>query len=149
MQLDSKAVDGRRGMMLRLIGCDGDLGDLPQRLRGEGLDVRLPDAVEDGDFVAFCISCMDGPSAGTSQAIGRCAGHAIVPVAVVLTRYELLNDDSLCELVKCEELELLSRFLPRQEVERLPVYYDFDPGLARKLLRRMAEGIGTVTCSIV
>jgi hypothetical protein len=68
----------------------------------------------------------------------------VAPVAVVLTR--VLDNDSLRDLVTLEEMELLSRVLPSEVVERLPLYYDFDPGLARKLLCPISEGLTMITC---
>ncbi len=88
---------------LRLIGGSGDLADLPQRLQDEGIDVRLPEVIQDADYVAFCISCTDGPTPATSQAVELCAGRTVAAVAIVLTNYALLDDDSLRELVTVEE----------------------------------------------
>jgi len=133
---------------LGLIGCPtSDLAELPQRLLAAGVNVRPPGLVQDGDYVVFCISCPDGPTPGTRQAVLRCAGRTVAPVALVLTRAELIDNDSLRDLVTVQEMELLSQVLPRPEVERLPLYYDFDPGLARKLLSRICEGPAMVTCS--
>jgi len=133
---------------LCLIGCPAsDLAELPKQLPGAGVNVRPPGVVRNGDYVAFCISCPDGPMPGTLEAVLRCAGRTVAPVAIVLTRAELIDNDSLRELVTAEEMELLSRVIPRQEVERLPLYYGFDPGLARKLLSRVSEGPPMITCN--
>jgi hypothetical protein len=43
-------------------------------------------------------------------------------------------------------MELLSRVVPSAVVKRLPLYYDFDPGLAAKLKSRINEGIEAITC---
>jgi uncharacterized protein (TIGR02996 family) len=133
---------------LCLIGSPAtDLADLPRRLPAAGVNVRPFGVVENGDYVVFCISCPDGPTPGTREALLRCAGHTVAPVAIVLTRAEVIDDDSLRDLVTLEEIELLSQVIPGQEVERLPLYYDFDPGLPRKLLTRIYEGPAMIPCS--
>jgi uncharacterized protein (TIGR02996 family) len=133
---------------LCLIGSpDSDLADLPQHLQAAGVSVRPAGVVRNGDYVVFCISCPDGPTSATREAVLRCAGRTVAPVAIVLTRAELLENDSLRELVTMEEMELLSLVLPRDEVERLPLYWDFDPGLARKLLALISAGPTMITCS--
>jgi uncharacterized protein (TIGR02996 family) len=124
-----------------------DLADLPQRLPASGVNVRPPSVVQNGDYVVFCISCPDGPQPGTREALLRCAGRTVAPVAIVLTRAELIDNDSLRNLVTLEERELLSQVIPGHEVDRLPLYYDFDPGLATKLLSRIAEGPAMIACS--
>jgi uncharacterized protein (TIGR02996 family) len=132
---------------LCLIGSPAtDLADLPQRLSVSGLNVRSPGLVRDGDYIVFCISCPDGPMPGTREAVACCAGRTVAPIAIVLTRAEMLDNDSLRELVTLEEMELLSQVIPEQEVERLPLYYDFDPGLVRKLLSRIYEGPAMIPC---
>jgi uncharacterized protein (TIGR02996 family) len=132
---------------LCLIGCPAtDLADLPHRLPASGLNVRPVGVVQDGDYVVFCISCPDGPEPGTREAVLRCAGHSVAPVAIVLTRAEALDNDSLRDLVTWEEMELLSQVIPRHEVERLPLYYDFDPGLPRKLLSLISQGPIVIPC---
>jgi uncharacterized protein (TIGR02996 family) len=133
---------------LCLIGSpEHDLAELPQRVSGLGMNVRPPGVVQTGDYVVFCISCPDGPTPGTREAVRRCAGRTVAPVALVLTRAEALDDDSLRDLVTLEEMELLSHVIPREEVERLPLYYDFDPGLTSKLLARVSEGPRMISCS--
>src|SRR5262245_12166122 len=132
---------------LCLIGSqDTDLADLPQRFLASGVNVRPFGVVRNGDYVIFCISCTDGPMPNTRDAVLRCAGHAIAPVAIVLTKVELSANDSLRNLVTMEEMELLSQVIPRDEVERLLIYYDFDPGLVRKLLSLINEGPAIITC---
>jgi uncharacterized protein (TIGR02996 family) len=132
---------------LCLVGSpERDLAELPQQLPALGINVRPPTLVQNGDYVVFCISCADGPTPGTRDAVRRCAGRTIAPVAIVLTRAEVIDDASLRDLVTLEEMELLSRVIPRQEVERLPLYYDFDPNLARKLLARVSEGPTMILC---
>jgi uncharacterized protein (TIGR02996 family) len=133
---------------LCLIGCPAtDLADLPQKLPASGVRVRPLGVVQNGDYAVFCISCPDGPMQDTRDAVLRCAGHTIAPVAIVLTRADMLENDSLRDLVTHEEMELLSLVIPRHEVERLPLYYDFDPGLGRKLLSLIYEGPAMITCS--
>lgn len=132
---------------LSLVGCPThDLADLHEGLQALRMNLRPAGVVQDGDYVVFCVSCTDGPTQGTRAAVDRCTGHVVVPLAVVLTRAELVDDDSLRELLKCEELELLCRVMPRAVVERLPLYYDFDPGLPGKLNAIIAAGINPVTC---
>jgi hypothetical protein len=137
------------GRFLSLVGCsERDLADVPERLRSSGLNIRPFGAVSDGDSVVFCISCVDGPTDGTLQSLAWCAGRTIVSVAIVLTRAELVDDDSIRELVTVEEMELLSRIIPYQEVERLLLLYDFDPGLVDKIRSRMSEESRAVSCSV-
>lgn len=93
--------------------------------RAESLG-RPAGAVAEGDYVIFCISCSDGPTEVTLQPVVECAGRTIVPLAIVPTHY--IDDDSLRSLVTLEERELLSRILPSEEGDRLPVLYAFDPG---------------------
>jgi hypothetical protein len=136
------------GPVLTLIGCaDHDLVDLPQRLAASGLEVRSAGVVQDGDHVVFCISCCHGPTDGTRLAVASCAGRTVAPVAIVLTQAELVDDDSLRELVTLEEMELLCLILQHAEVGRLPLLYDFDPLLATKLRSWMDAGIPGIRCA--
>jgi hypothetical protein len=134
---------------LCLIGCpERDLAQVPGQLRANGFDLVEADAVGDGDHVLFCISCADGPTDSTRRSVDRCAGRLIMPIAIVLTRNELLYDDSLRELVTFEEMELLSRIMPSQEVERIPLLYDFDPNLPGKVKSKMVDGSGLIRCRV-
>jgi hypothetical protein len=134
--------------VLTLVGCaDHDLADLPQRLAASGLEVRSPGVVQDGDHVVFCISCCDGPTDGTRLAVASCAGRTVVPIAIVLTRAELVLDESLRELVTLEEMELLRLILSHEEVHRLPLLYDFDPLLAKRLRSWMDAGTPVIQCA--
>jgi hypothetical protein len=54
---------------------------------------------------------------------------------------------SLRDFVTMQEMELLSQVIPCHDVERLPVYYDFNPWLARKLIHRIYDGPAMITCS--
>jgi len=135
------------GVVFGLVGCPvRDVGDVPERLRSAGIEFRLPGTVADGDYVVFCISCTDSLSAGTRQSVARCAGRTIRPLAIVLTDYQLVDNESLRDLVTAEETELLSQVVPRAVAERLPLYYDFDPGLPAKLKALIRNGIEAVTC---
>lgn len=125
---------------LSLIGCpEHDIAEMPQRFFDVGVTVRPQGMVEDGDSVVFCISCNSGPMPGTKEALIKCNGKTIRPVALVMTRADTVDDDSLMSLVRLEDSQLLCQFIPREVVERLPVYYDFDPGLIRKLLTLVAR----------
>ncbi len=130
-----------------LIGSpEYDLAELPQRLPASGVNVRPPGIVQDGDYVVFCISCLDGPTAGTQEAMRRCGGRTLAPVAIVLTRADMVDNDSLRDLVTAQWMEWLSQVIPSEQVERLPLYYDFDPSLARKLLARIYAGPAMIPC---
>lgn len=132
---------------LVLAGCPAsDLAELPEWLSAAGINSRPSGVVQDGDYVIYCMNCSQGIMPGTVEAVMRCAGRAIAPVAIVLTKAELIDDASLRDFVTMEEMELLSRILPPGHVETLPLYYDFDPGLARKLLSRISEGPTIITC---
>lgn len=131
---------------LSLIGGERDVADLPQFLRDANFNIRPPDAIRNGDYVAFCIACTDGPTEGTRQSILGCAGLTIRPVGIILTRAELVDDDSLRSLVTCEEMELLSLILPCSEADSLLVLYDFDPNLISKISSRLRESTGAITC---
>lgn len=131
-----------------LIGCpDRDLGELPGRLIASGLHVAQGESVVDHDCVLFCISCVDGPTAGTHHAVANCKNRTIWPLAIVLTNYALV-DDSLRELITLEERELLSNVLPEQTVDELPLLYDFDPSLVFKLASLVSAGPDQITCKV-
>lgn len=134
------------GAVVSLVGCPKrDVGDVPQRLQSSRLEIRHVGTVADGDYVVFCIFCTVGPSDGTRRTVARCAGRKIKPLAIVLTEYQLVEDETLRDLVTAEEMELLSQVVPRAVVERLPLYYDFDPSLAAKLIALIGGGTDAVT----
>jgi len=77
---------------LSLVGCPtNDLAMVPAQLMASGVNVRPPGVVHDGDFVAFCISCLDGPTQGSREAVTGCAYRTIAPIAIVLTQAELID----------------------------------------------------------
>ena len=134
------------GAVVSLVGCpERDVGDVPQRLQSSRLEIRHVGTVADGDYVVFCISCTVGPSDGIRRTVARCAGRTIKPLAIVLTEYQLVDNESLRDLMTVEEMELLSQVVPRAVVERLPLYYDFDPSLAAKLIALIGGGTDAVT----
>lgn len=78
--------------------------------------------------------------------MARCAGRKIKPLAIVLTEYQLVEDETLRDLVTAEEMELLSQVVPRAVVERLPLYYHSDADFAAKLIGLIGGGSDAVTC---
>ena len=119
---------------LCLVGADNDIAELPQRLQTSMINVRSPGEMRDGDYVVFCVSSPDGPLDGTRAALDRCRGRNIIPIGIALTNAELVSDVSLQALVTFEERDLICGILPAEVVDSLPVFYDFDPWLAEKIL---------------
>ena len=147
---DADAISGKYGStipskQISLVGCkERDIGDLSDRLTKSRF--RLTDSVSGGDPVLFCISCADGPTAGTKASVANCRGKSILPIAIVLTNYDLIDDESLRELVTLEERELLSSILPEEIVDQIPLMYDFDPSLVFRLNKLMSSNMKQIQC---
>lgn len=131
-----------------LIGCpEHDIGPVEDVFLASPLQVRPRGVIEQGDRTLFCISCNDGPTQGTRQAVEALHGKSIIPIAIVLTYAELTDDDSLRSLITLEERVLLSRVLPESVVDELLVLHDFDPNLVGKIQDLMRSKTTEVYCS--
>lgn len=131
------------------VGCsEKDLGDIPAQLRESGFEVvdSATDSVADGDHVIFCVSCASGPTEGTNRSYLRCSGREIVPVCIVCNFSDVVEHESLIELVAMETMEILSEILPKDVVESLPQFYDFDLNLTEKINDRLNEKLQAFRC---
>ncbi|MCA9176928.1 MAG: hypothetical protein KDB14_20710 [Planctomycetales bacterium] len=63
-----------------------------------------------------------------------------------MTYADMVDDDSLRELVNVEERELLLRILPEDVVDDLPLLLDLDPNLANRLADLARNSTSEVRC---
>ena len=147
-ELSASEVASRLGTKkLFLAGCpEMDLGDLPDEFREFGIEVETADAISDGSHVVFCISAANGPSPGTRQSVKSCGGKTIVPIAIVLTHSDAVDDNSLRELVSMEERELLLEVLPDDTVNKLPCLLDLAPNLVTQIVDLAMDNSAEVKC---
>lgn len=139
------------GNLIRIfaVGCaEKNLSDVPDQLRKAGFEVAdsAADVVSDGDHVLFCLSCAHGPTAGTERSVLGCSGREIVPVGVVKNFSDVVEFDSLMELVSMEMNILLAKILPEDLIERLPSFYDFDLDLPAKIADRLKQNLDSIRC---
>lgn len=131
-----------------LIGCPAkDVGAIERSLANSPLNLRPKGTIENGDRVLFCISVCDGPTEGTRRSIESLAGKSIIPIAIVLAYAEMVTDDSLRELINCEERALLATVLPENVVDDLPLLLDLDPNLVHKISDLTKRTSSEVRCS--
>ena len=132
---------------IALVGCPKrDVGPVESCLADSGLNLRSTGAIENGDRVVFCISAYYGPTDGTRKSIESLCGKSVVPIGIVLTYADMVDDDSLRELVNVEERELLLRILPEDVVDDLPLLLDLDPNLANRLADLARNSTSEVRC---
>ena len=132
---------------IALVGCpEKDVGPIEAILADSPLR-RKPDAtIENGDRVVFCISVCHGPTEGTRKSIQSLCGKSIIPIAIVLTYADMVKDDSLRELVNCEERALLEKVLPEKIIDDLPLLLDIDPNLVQKIADLTHRATTEVQC---
>lgn len=137
------------GPPVALVGCpEKDTLSVKHLLRSSPLNLRPDGVVENGDRVLFCISACHGPSVETRLSVRSLAGKSIVPVAVVLACADLVTDDSLRELINCEERALLATVLPEDLVDELPLLLDLDPNLAHWISELICRTDSDVRCRV-
>ena len=90
-----------------------------------------------------------GPSEGTRKSVDSLLGKTVVPIAIVLVYADSVDDDSLRELVNCEERELLMQVIPAAIVDQLPLLLDIDPNLVNKIADLIQRTVTQITCSKV
>ena len=148
--LDSKSSDVLTQLgssKICLAGCpQKDVGSLSDEFRNLGINVIPGHSVGNGDKIVFCISACHGPTEGTRQSIGSLYGKSVFPIAIVLTYGDLVDDDSLRELVNVEERELLTKVLPADIVDDLPLFLDVDPNLLNKIAAQTKKTVSEVQC---
>ncbi len=133
--------------MIALVGCpEKDVPAVEAVCADADVRVRAGGAVEDGDCTLFCVSSCYGPTEGTRRSVAALRGRRLVPLAIVLTDAELVEDDSLRSLVAVESRDLLATVLPESTVDDLPVLYDFAPNLAARVAALIRQGPAAITC---
>lgn len=131
-----------------LVGCpEKDLGNLPEQFRRFGIESEPIKAIANRDKVIFCLAATDGPSKGTRKSVELLHGKTIVPIAIILVYSDSVTDDSLRELANCEERELLSKVLPLDTVDGLPLLLDIDPNLMTKVVDLLQKTTTEVKCT--
>jgi hypothetical protein len=133
---------------IALIGCpEKDVGAIESRLAKAALNLRPKGTLEKGDHVLFCISASHGPTEGTRTSLESLQGKSIIPIAIVLTYADVVTDDSLRELINCEERALLATVLPENVVDDLPLLLDLDPNLVHKISDLTKSALSEVRCA--
>ena len=98
-----------------------------------GFVVTVNDVTTSTDLVLFTINTSDGPMPETRQQIENLVGKTISRAAILLIGTDLQSDAELEQLVLLETREILSGFLPEEQVNRLEVLRMPDSNIGDKL----------------
>ncbi len=111
------------------------------------IEVLTAGVVKDHDHVVFFSSAPNGITASFDLALAQCSERTIIPVAIILTEVEAVDDPSLRELVKVEVWDRMARIMPADLADRLPLFYDTDPDLGFRLRAIILDKPHAIKCA--